>query len=53
MSTLKNSKGGKKGLLSGSMQNMVIILAAVVLFLAFYLIKEKNQPLHILLYSLF
>ena len=39
MSTLKNSKAGKKGLLSGSMQNMVIILAAVVLFLVFYLIN--------------
>ncbi len=39
MSTLKNSKAGKKGLLSGGMQNMVIILAAVVLFLVFYLIN--------------
>ena len=39
MSTLKNSKDGKKGLLSGSMQNMVIILAAVVLFLVFYFIN--------------
>ncbi|MBR0446006.1 MAG: ABC transporter permease [Oscillospiraceae bacterium] len=41
MSTLKNSKGGKKGLLSGSMQNMVIILAAVVLFLVFYFINPS------------
>ena len=41
MSTLKNSKGGKKGLLSGSMQNMVIILAAVVLFLVFYFINSS------------
>ena len=41
MSTLKNSKGGKKGLLSGGMQNMVIILAAVVLFLVFYLINPS------------
>ena len=41
MSTLKNSKAGKKGLLSGGMQNMVIILAAVVLFLVFYLINPS------------
>ena len=41
MSTLKNSKGGKKGLLSGSMQNMVIILAAVILFLVFYFINPS------------
>ena len=41
MSNLKNSKAGKKGLLSGSMQNMVIILAAVVLFLVFYFINPS------------